>query len=547
MAARRMELRRRRSSQVTNSNSRVPYRKLARSIMGQRHQLFLIARVRETPGDPKKYRCVATFHHQWCYGSLPLRCVSRFKHLASVKANADLIRRDLDGYHLGVQRSSEIPCPYISFLGGMAFSIDIERGYYSSIVYLPATMGCFDGDDNGDYVNIINASQYLRAYYPQNFDPLASDAIQKQQIRNDYTHTHLVGDLADMSILTLDVLAETWPKAYKSSAAETSSSDATWNVTDYRTPSPAPVDSPNEISLETIIESLRASHDSVVNLSNRALLPEDLLKILSDLPPFSRLDISRNSAIDKVALSQILREHRLLWLNIDGCGVSGDDVTDLLATQAHLFRGIEAIIHPTFLSRENLLSWDKSFKIKPLGIPSAFRFCYDFESHLSLPFFGSDQIVQALLQVAEARAHGKFTNYINSFTALQGLFGCSACYDGQPWGEREVQVIPPEIQGGDNRSGYRFVINTEYMVAGVAKPSKKKYHYGVVLPGDQEGFVDLATFFRHLEEEGWPKPRNQEAVARVIELFNRDGALLQANVEAVMKEVVKEVERLNRW
>lgn len=112
--------------------------------MGQRHQLFIIARVRKATDQPKAYRCVAAFHHQWCYGKLPLRCVNRFKHLARVKENAALIQRDLDRYHEGVQLSSDTPCPYISFLGGSAFSTDImkEDGiYFDGVCYEPASMG----------------------------------------------------------------------------------------------------------------------------------------------------------------------------------------------------------------------------------------------------------------------------------------------------------------------------------------------------------------------------------------------------------------------
>ncbi|TEB08864.1 hypothetical protein FA13DRAFT_1588833, partial [Coprinellus micaceus] len=90
------------------------------------HQLFLVTRVRAVPGEPEKHRCIAAFHHRWCYGKLPLLCVTRLKHLAATKANAALIRRDLDRYRDGVKKSRKIPCPYTSFLAGTAFSVDID-------------------------------------------------------------------------------------------------------------------------------------------------------------------------------------------------------------------------------------------------------------------------------------------------------------------------------------------------------------------------------------------------------------------------------------
>lgn len=97
--------------------------------MGQRHQLYYIARVRKAPGEPKEYRCVAAFHHQWCYGRKPLHCVNRFKRLARVKANAALIQRDLDLYSEGVERSTKTPCPYISLLAGAAYTLDVDQEF----------------------------------------------------------------------------------------------------------------------------------------------------------------------------------------------------------------------------------------------------------------------------------------------------------------------------------------------------------------------------------------------------------------------------------
>jgi hypothetical protein len=88
---------------------------------------------------------MAAFHHRWCYGKLPLLCVTRLKHLAAAKANAALIRRDLDRYRDGVKKSRTIPCPYTSFLAGTAFTVDIDRDnplkYFSEILYRPATLG----------------------------------------------------------------------------------------------------------------------------------------------------------------------------------------------------------------------------------------------------------------------------------------------------------------------------------------------------------------------------------------------------------------------
>ncbi|KAJ3546570.1 hypothetical protein NMY22_g2003 [Coprinellus aureogranulatus] len=540
--------------------------------MGQRHQLFLIARVREAPKDPKKYRCVAAFHHQWCYGKSPLRCVSRFKLLSGVKANADLIQRDLDRYHLGLQRSSETPCPYISFLGGMAFSIDMERRTIDNIHHLPASMGSKDGDNN-DGITVIDistptdpkycfagvvdfeepiveewpapmsASEYLWTYEPQDLDPLSCDWAQEEDSLNEA----IIGRLASMPLLTLEVLAETWPHEYTVSAAMAASSSDGSNLNGaicrVSSPTPTPADSPNKIPLESVLESLRTSRHSVVDLSNRALSPEDLHDILGGLPPFTRLNVSRNPSIDKAALVQILQKHRVEWLNIDECGISVEDVIDLLISQAPLFRGVEAIIHPLFLSLENLLSWNIRSKIDQLGIPYTFQFRYNIRGHLTLPFFGIDQLVQALMDVANAH-HDFEAFYYHDFTFpfMQNLFGCTTRSDGQPLGESALQMIPPQTRNEANRHEYCFILisgpNQFWDLAGEEPPITRslrgcQHYYGILLPEGEKRFVDLAAFFDHLQGAGWPEPKNKENLTQVLEAFKK--AELLEDVDGIMK------------
>ena len=67
--------------------------------MGQRHQAFLIARVRPIQGPPS-YRCVGAFHHQSCQDKAPLRATRRFIRLLQRSENAAVVRgelRALDG------------------------------------------------------------------------------------------------------------------------------------------------------------------------------------------------------------------------------------------------------------------------------------------------------------------------------------------------------------------------------------------------------------------------------------------------------------------
>jgi len=117
--------------------------------MGQRHQVFLIARVNskahgETPAETR-YRCIAALHHQWCYGRLPLKAARRFLTLAKQTDNAQIIREELQNFDNTT--SSKIPCPYSLFLLTSAWTVNLTPGeeYNSSAFILSAEMGSSDG------------------------------------------------------------------------------------------------------------------------------------------------------------------------------------------------------------------------------------------------------------------------------------------------------------------------------------------------------------------------------------------------------------------
>ena len=123
--------------------------------MGQRHQAFLIARIRPTHGRPA-HRCVGAFHHQWSLGTLPLRALYRFVELLRRQENAAVVRGELgalDGNYESSARIPATPCPYTVSLLGMAWTMDLEgRPPYASGVtlqqaILDANMGCWDGGE----------------------------------------------------------------------------------------------------------------------------------------------------------------------------------------------------------------------------------------------------------------------------------------------------------------------------------------------------------------------------------------------------------------
>ena len=124
--------------------------------MGQRHQVYLIARV--TPhGKPlgeTRYRCIAALHHQWCYGRLPLQAATRFINLIKQKENAEIIREEINNIHglYGIFRTRPklpgVPCPFALFLLHSAWTTDLndsENFYESSGSILLAGMGTRQG------------------------------------------------------------------------------------------------------------------------------------------------------------------------------------------------------------------------------------------------------------------------------------------------------------------------------------------------------------------------------------------------------------------
>lgn len=125
--------------------------------MGQRHQAFLIAKVKPHGSTEAKYRCVAAYHHQWCYGTLPLRAARRLLTLVKQPENAEIIREELRGLDGKYGRFREkpkipdVPCPFIATILGSSWDADLtrEHAYFSGASLennlLEASMGSWEG------------------------------------------------------------------------------------------------------------------------------------------------------------------------------------------------------------------------------------------------------------------------------------------------------------------------------------------------------------------------------------------------------------------
>lgn len=215
--------------------------------MGQRHQLFVIARVKGG------YRCVAAFHSQWCYGVLTVEAAARLIRAFINPFNAAAIASELttlgelDVDELSPIRTDEIDdpdvlCPYLAGVFMTSFRVDPVEGRINRLCTL--SVGEFPSwahnDDGYTYFDItepgkprycfswdagpLNYRQYLRIYYKDrpNMDPSISRILGRTP-------------LVDVS-----TLAEVWPDNKFFSGGAHESMGARDAVAPPRSPSAGP-------------------------------------------------------------------------------------------------------------------------------------------------------------------------------------------------------------------------------------------------------------------------------------------------------------------
>ncbi|KAF8971382.1 hypothetical protein BDZ97DRAFT_1913870 [Flammula alnicola] len=226
--------------------------------MGQRHQVYIIARV-VPHGNPDKpnYRCIGALHHQWCYGSLPLKAATRFLTLMKQKDNAEIIReevRALNGLYGSTMREVPVipntPCPFTSFLLSSAWTTDLsepDNMYGSNTMRLPAKVGTLEGDNNDGITVIdvtdpetpsycfvflderkpISATQYIRTYYPETEDmeevvdlkAIEASGTELNEAQRNWLHEQTVVStfrgFDSIPLVSIHKLAEAWPREYK--------------------------------------------------------------------------------------------------------------------------------------------------------------------------------------------------------------------------------------------------------------------------------------------------------------------------------------------
>ncbi|KAJ4182060.1 hypothetical protein NW767_013953 [Fusarium falciforme] len=141
--------------------------------MGQRHQLFVIARV------GKHYRSLAAVHHQWLYGVSALRSCLRLLRIFSDPGNCLALKHELDLLAAFFKdkppppsepeeyrdaESTTCPFPFITTCLAIGASYDSKTGQVQAIHELRYDMG-YDQGDNNDGITVIDITDLDHVRY----------------------------------------------------------------------------------------------------------------------------------------------------------------------------------------------------------------------------------------------------------------------------------------------------------------------------------------------------------------------------------------------
>ena len=204
--------------------------------MGQRHQLFVIAKI------AGKYRNLAAIHHQWLYGATALKRCHRLVQIFQANENRMPLEQELiSARHLNEQswkthdwrcsgKDAVIPFPMITTCLTLGASFDFTDGYYHGVHIEPFGME-FDGGDNNNGITVIDVSNLSSVRYCF-VDILRSGMESKTRVplmtplsastylwayydKNDKEDQEKFGDVVDRlekwDLVDVAALRDTWP------------------------------------------------------------------------------------------------------------------------------------------------------------------------------------------------------------------------------------------------------------------------------------------------------------------------------------------------
>lgn len=187
--------------------------------MGQRHQLFVIARI------GKYYRPLAAIHHQWLYGMSALRSCRRLLRIFSDPSNRNALKHEL---HLAVDffdkrgpppsdpsnyedpEARACPFPVITTCLAVGAAYDSDLGQLSMFHELAFDTG-FDQGDNNDGITVLDITDlvHIRYCFVNLFgeDPHNTPLTGRKYLEGYYEET---SDMAQDDIAIIGWL-DNWP------------------------------------------------------------------------------------------------------------------------------------------------------------------------------------------------------------------------------------------------------------------------------------------------------------------------------------------------
>ncbi|KAJ7638715.1 hypothetical protein FB45DRAFT_1054961 [Roridomyces roridus] len=544
--------------------------------MGQPHQIFIVARVGLRDGGAR-YRCVGAYHHQWCYGRLPLRAARRFMTLVKHKDNAAIVKDELRAME-AQDPDAKVPCPYSTFLVASAFCVDLEppvfeaSGVAFSNSVLPATMGSADGANkegitvfditdptNPSYCFVstvgldcqvrvpkrvpLSAEQYARAYYPVSNENKTYDneeeAERARLIEENVQET--IDTLRGERLMTLDVLAEAWPHEYMHPKSPPAVDD-TARVSDL----------PNlaELSLGPAVEYSLQDADTG-ELEGLVWLPgkaASIRVILARQKPFPDSGLS--------LLARVIEDDATsdkTSMDISGLSLSDDQIISLLASSenTHLeflnlshnssitINGLRRILSGSKLRRLTLLNTSISnddilqllskepelfYTLEALVHPVFLSWPKPAElpnnfSYMSVTKFRSAcaSLIDLLGPMVDDENPVAAHEMVGSTLVPQVAFSSGVRAEGHSWGQRHVHCFPALTQKPFQASKWIFAANFGLQVL---NPAAARFGFVYVPPTQQEEveFKGLGEFLEAMVADGRPPP-SESAVEKLEEIL----------------------------
>ncbi|KAF8165997.1 hypothetical protein B0H34DRAFT_649747 [Crassisporium funariophilum] len=486
--------------------------------MGQRHQVYLIAKVVPHDKTPReaRYRCIGALHHHWCYGRAPLQATTRFMKLIKQKENAEIIREEINALHglYGVFSQKpdlpEIPCPFAHFLVSSSWS----GSYLDNRFHAHDTSSLDAGDsskqgDNNDGITIIeitdpekpsycfvfingtevlpgmsplSASQYVRSYYPKP----ENISMNKDDKAEEASVLATLQPFESSSLISSHMLAETWPGEYKAKISTNLAATSSDLLTPVGVPSLADMAigpalhhalQTGEIAqLEPFLWHPNKSTQMKQNLRTYDMLSGDAISLLTkivnnELGETKTVDLANFCLMDDQIIAILSAQEGVEVLKLSHSKITIGGIRQLLPILPCLKRLV--LMGTTITDDDVLALYSENPKlcnnieafIHPVFLkdvhggvaPNAFsQITHDYRETFaaSIPYFTPAMIVQSITDYFSPLMQDNYYA-VRALSPMLAMYASDHRRDGKLWAERSVPFVPQiTLRALRNREGW---------------------------------------------------------------------------------------------